>query len=297
MNRSQRTLLALGSALLLMLGFARAQERGVRRSIGLTAGWGLSMAQGSARHAESWSAGLLAGTAVENTLSLESRGAVFMGGTFTRLGRAGLGWQAGFGYLKSALDAADVFTRSGPSGQSSRTIGEGAGRAEITAVPLYFNLAFGWDLGGGWAAVFSAGPALVLHSVLAEPGAGILLPAEGTSAFRVQAGVADQIWIAPGADFGAALELRAGPSLDVSLELRWFLSPAKSFSWTWTAGTAVGLDDPAARAVFEEAAALAAERNSRPVSLSPSFVQVSAGIRFRLPDSFSRGRRAIIEKN
>jgi hypothetical protein len=190
-----------------------------------------------------------------------------------------------------------VFTRTVPSGPASRAIGGGDGRDEITAVPLYFNLAYGLDLGRGWTAVFSAGPALVLHSILAETDAGILLPAEGTTSFRVPTGVADQVWIAPGADFGASLEFRAGAALDISLELRWFLSPRKSFAWTWTAGTAVGLDDPATRAVFDETAAGAADRATRPVSLSPSFVQVSAGIRFRLPDSFSRGRRAIIEKN
>ncbi len=278
-----RTALA---AVLLLLGmkgsFSAEKKLLASGEFGLTLGAGFSSARGSSVQRSAWTSGTLAGAFLENAFSVESRAALAIGGFYIYpLGRR-LGLEAGFGYLKSPLSARTAFTRNGVPSAGTRTLSVNPNPSEVTSVPFYVNLAARWN-GPKTAFTLSAGPVLLLHSILVEAAAGILSADGGIpAAFRVPAGIADQTWVALGANAGARFDVRVGRLFALTVDLRYFLSPVREFGWTWTAGTAAGIDAPASRAPFDEASAAAAARATPPLSLNPSFFQVSAGLKLIL---------------
>jgi hypothetical protein len=250
--------------------------------IALNLGAGFSMARGGTVQRQAWTAGPLAGSAIENALTVSSRPALFLGGWYTKFFTDVLGIQAGFGYLKSPLETRADFSRN-LAGVPSRRLTADPDPSEIAAVPFFAALALGWR-GERTGITFIVGPAVILHSLVAETRAGTLLPASAApAAYSVTASLPDQSWTAFGGILGAALDLNIGPRTALTFDARYIFAPAKKFTWSFAAGTAVGLDDPAARAAFDAAAAAAA--GAPKVSINPSFLQLSMGIKLRL-DSF-----------
>ena len=260
-------------------GFAQAPR--LRGELELNIGAGFSMAQGSIVQRQSWSSGVLAGASIENAVSVANRPALFLGGCYTNFFTKHLGIQVGFGYLKSPLEAQTDFRR-GPSGVPSRRLAANPDQSEFASVPFYAALAMGWR-GKRSGFIVTAGPAVVLHSLLVEAQTGTLFFEGGApAAYGVSAAVPDQTWAAFGGLLGAALDFKIGEKTALTFVARYVLSPLKKFAWSWTAQTAIGLDDSAARAAFDASAAGAAAAGAPPVSLNPSFLQVSLGIKFLL---------------
>jgi len=261
-----------------------AQVPRPRGEIALNLGVGFTMAQGAAIQRQAWTAGLLAGTAIENALALSKRPALFLGAWYTNFFSGALGIQAGFGYLKSPLEARADFSR-GLAGVPTLRLASSPDPSEVTAVPLFAALAAGWR-GERTGIVLIAGPAVILHSLLAETRAGTLLPGgAGPAAYGVTASLPDQTWVAFGGILGAALDLTIGPRTALTFDARYVFSPAKKFAWSFSPETAVGLDDPAAQAAFDAAAADMAAAGTSRMTINPSFLQLSMGIKLRL-DSF-----------
>ncbi len=260
-------------------GFAQSPR--LRGELDLNIGAGFSMARGSIAQRQSWASGVLAGASIENAVRVTNRSALFLGGCYTNFFTEHLGIQVGFGYLKSPLKAQTEF-RSVASGVPSRRLAANPDRSELAAVPFYAALAMGWR-GERTGIIFTAGPAVILHSLQVEAQAGTLFSESGApAAYRVSAVVPDQTWAAFGGLLGAALDFKIGEKTALTFVARYVLSPVKKFTWSWTAGTAIGLDDSAARAAFDASAAGAAAAGAPPVSLNSSFLQVSLGIKFRL---------------
>jgi hypothetical protein len=263
---------------------AFAQAPRLKGEFSLLIGAGFSRAEAGIVQRQGWTSGALAGAAIENAITIKPRPAFFLGGAYTNFFDDRWGIQLGFGYLKTALETQAEFRRV-QAGIPSRRLSAGSTPSEITAVPFYAALAWGWK-GERIGLVLTAGPAVILHSILIETPAGTLLAAGGSpAAYQVSAGIADQTWVAAGGILGAVWELKAGPGTAVAFDIRYLLSPMKKFAWTWTAGTAVGLDDPAARASFDAAAAQAAAAAAPRAAINPSSLQLTLGIKFFL-DSF-----------
>jgi hypothetical protein len=260
-------------------GFAQAPR--LRGEFELNIGAGFSMAQGSIAQRQNWASGVLAGASIENTVSVTNRSALFLGGCYTNFFTDHLGIQVGFGYLKSPLEAQTDFRRAA-SGVPSRRLAANPDRSELAAVPFYAALAMGWR-GKRTGIILTAGPAVILHSLLIEAQMGTLFSEGGApAAYRVSAAVPDQTWAAFGGLLGATLDFKIGEKTALAFDARYVLSPVKKFAWSWTAETAIGLDDSAARAAFDASAAGAAAAGAPRVSLNSSFLQVSLGIKFRL---------------
>jgi len=278
-----RTILA---GILLLIGmrgsFAAEGKLLVSGEFGLSLGAGFSAGSGASVHRAAWTSGALAGAAVENAFAVKPRAALAISGFYRYpLGRL-LGLEAGFGYLKSPLSARTAFSKNGVPAAGPRTLSVEPDPSEVTSIPLYIDLAARWS-GSKTAFILSAGPTLFLHSIIVEAAAGILSAAGGIpAAFRVPAGIADQTWVALGANAGARFDVRLARAVALTVDLRYFLSPTREFAWTWTAGTAAGIDDPAARISFDETSAAAAAKATSPLSFNPSFFQVSAGVKLSL---------------
>ncbi|MGD0781545.1 MAG: hypothetical protein ABSA30_01655 [Candidatus Aminicenantales bacterium] len=249
--------------------------------IALTLGAGFTMAQGGVLQRQAWTDGPLAGTAIENALAISHRSALFLGASYTNFFSGVLGVQAGFGYLNSPLETRADFSPGRP-GVPSRRLTADPDPSEVASVPLFVALALRWR-GERAGIVLTAGPAVILHSLLAETRAGTLLPVGAApAAYGVTASLPDQSWTAFGGILGAALDLKIGPRTTLTFDARYVLSPARKFAWSFSAGTAVGLDDPASRAAFDAAAASAAAAGAPAITINPSFFQLSMGIKLRL---------------
>jgi hypothetical protein len=276
-------LVCAGAAMLPLRLAAQAPPR-LQGEIGFSLGAALSLAAAESLHRQSFAVGGLAGASAENTFSASPKTSVFIGGSFTRYFGTTLGVLAGFGYAKNGIAAETGLKTGGPIPAVSRALSLSPDPSEITAVPIYAGLAARWA-GRRSTLVFSAGPALILHSILAETEAGLpAVPSGGGQAavFLAKASVPDQTWIAFGLHAGLAADLPIDASTSLCFEARYFHSPGKSFAWTWMSGTLRGLDDAARTAAFDTAAAQAAAAATRPLAVDPSLIQISAGLRFRL---------------
>ncbi len=281
-NAGFKTLAA--AAVLALPALSAAQVSSPRGEIALNLGAGFTMAQGGTIQRQAWTTGPLAGAAVENALAISNRASLFLGAWYTNFFSGALGIQTGFGYLNSPLETRSDFSRGLP-GAPSRRLSADPDPSEVAAVPFFVALALGWR-GKRTGIVLTAGPAVILHSLLAETRAGTLLPAGAApAAYGVTASLPDQTWTAFGGILGAALDLKIGPRTALTFDARYVLSPARKFAWSFSAGTAVGLDDPASRAAFGAAAAAAAAAGAPTITINPSFFQLSMGIKFRL-DAF-----------
>ncbi len=284
MARIAAAALVFAGAVALPLRLAAQAPTRPQGEIGFSLGVALSLSGAGSLHRQSFSSGPLAGASAENAFSASPKASVFIGGSFSRFFGTTLGVLAGFGYAKNGVAAETVLKAGGSFPAITRTLALSPNPSEITAVPVYAGLAARWA-GSRSTLVFSAGPALYLHSILVETAAG--LPAvpsgDGTAAvFLAHASVPDQTWIAFGFHAGLAAELAISASTALCFEARYFHSPGKSFAWAWAPGTLHGLDDAALTAAFDAAAAQAAAAATRPLAVDPSLVQVSAGLRFRL---------------
>ncbi|MDD8027402.1 MAG: hypothetical protein PHI34_12925 [Acidobacteriota bacterium] len=253
--------------------------------IGFSLGAVFSFSAAESLHRQSWTAAPLAGMTAENTLAAAPAASLFLGGSYTRFFGRGIGIQAGFGYAKNGVSASASFKAGGTATAFSRHLTASDDAGEITSVPLYAGLALRWA-GSRSTLVFTAGPALYLHSILVETEAGILAALSGggagTGAFRAPVSVPDQTWIAAGLQAGLSADLPINAATALFFELRYFYSPAKSFAWTWESGTLHGLDDSSLAVSWDAAAAAAAGAATRPLEVDPSIFQFSAGLRFRL---------------
>jgi hypothetical protein len=275
----EKTLLAAAGLALALPAWAQIPR--ARGEIAVSLGVGFTRAEGLTVQRQSWTGGPLDGTSISNTLSVTGRPALVLGASYTNFFSGALGIQAGFSYLKSGLEAGSEFSR-GLAGVPARRLAADPDPSEVTAVPLYAALALGWR-GPRTGFVLTAGPALILHSLLAETRAGtVLANASGPAAYSVNASLPDQTWVAFGGVLGAALDLAIDPGLALCFEARYVLSPARSAAWSFAEGTAEGLEDPAARAAFDAAAASLATAGAPRVSINPSFWQLSIGIKFKL---------------
>ena len=271
----------VAAAFLALSAPAAAQGPGPRGEIALTLGAGFTMAQGGIVQRQAWNAGPLVGETIENTLTVTNRPALFLGAWYTNFFTKVLGIQAGFGYLNSPLETQTDFSRGLP-GASARRLSASPGPSEIAAVPFFAALALRWR-GERTGIVFIAGPAVILHSLVAETRAGTLLAGgAGPAAYSVTASLPDQTWTAFGGILGAALDLMIGPRTALTFDARYVYSPAKKFVWSFSAQTAAGLDNPGSHAAFDAAAASAAAAGAPKMAINPSFLQLSMGIKLRL---------------
>jgi hypothetical protein len=284
MARVAAALVCTAAAALPLRLAAQAPPPRLRGELGFSLGAALSHSGAESLHRQSFSAGPLAGASLENAFSISPKASVFIGGSFSRFFGSTLGILAGFGYAKNGLAAETVHKAGGPFPAITRTLALSPNPSEITAVPIYAGLAARWT-GRRSTLVFSAGPALYLHSILVETEAGLpAVPSGGGAAavFLTHASVPDLTWIALGFQAGLAANLPISASTALCFEARYFHSPGKSFAWTWAPGTLPGLDDAARMADFDAAAAQAAAAATQPLVVNPSLIQISAGLRFRL---------------
>lgn len=251
--------------------------------IGLTLGAAFSFSGAESLHHQSWTAPPLAGMSAQNVLAAAPATSFFIGGSYARFFGRAIGIVAGFGYAKNGLAASAGFKTAGTTPSTARALTASPDPSEITAVPIYLGLAVRWT-GRSSSLIFSAGPALILHSIVIETEAGMLAAsAAGTAgAYRASVSIPDQTWIAAGLHAGLTSDLPIGPSTALFFEVRYFHSPAKSFDWTWKPGSMPGLDDSALSATLDAASAAAARTATRPLAVDPSLLHVSAGLRFRL---------------
>lgn len=254
-----------------------------RVEIVLYGGLGIPVAKWTTLHyAESGSASGLSVTAA-NRIQTTSSPDIFAGATATFFLPSGIGIQAGFGYLKAGLESSGHFEWNSSGGAPSAAVVDGRGEGELTAVPLFicfFNkieFPFGRKT---LQAHLAAGPALSFNSVLtaSQAGAGLIRD-EKTDGIIVPVRVEDVTWISLGATAAVGLDIRLSPSLALVVEGRYYYAPRKNFSWTWTPGVYDGMFGKIAAYDFGEEAAAQNERETTPLTVDPSFIQIAGGIK------------------
>lgn len=289
MLKTNRSLL-VSLVLLTIPMLCNASQEGVqdRFEAGLYLGYGRSRAEGRSTYHREWSTVRFARVVENDLLSLDSDPALGVSGFLSFYLVRSLGIQAGFGYLKSPMAGSSVFDFSPPAGSASARSERWDAKGELTAVPLCLNLV-GRTGPAAIQAFASGGIALFLNSFFAESFAGLGDAAavgggeEKIDAFKVPVTIEDRTWTAIGANIGGGFDIKLGKRLGLSAEIRYFLCPAKDFGWTWTPGVYEGLGkNIAGLNLSRETAQLAGQRTT-PLTIHPSFFQVSAGLKFFLP--------------
>ena len=277
--------LPVSAALFILLGlFASAQEsRQDPFEASLYLGYGKSPAGGRSTYRHEWSSLRYAHIAENDLLSLDSGAALCAAGFLSFYPVPHFGVQAGFGYFKASLTGSSNFVFSPPPGSVSARSDRWAGEGELTAVPLCLN-AVGRAGSAKYQAYASGGIALFLNSFFAESSAGLGAAAgEKIDSFKVPVAIEDQAWTALGLNFGGGFDFKLAKRLALSVEIRYFLCPARDFAWIWAAGVYDGLGKAiSALNVSQETAQLAAQRTTS-MTIRPSFFQISAGVKFFLP--------------
>lgn len=221
--------------------------------------------------------------AAENRIKISSGPDVFAGAAATFFLKSGVGIQAGFGYLKSGLEAKNTFRYSAsPRAPESYTASE-SGAGELTAVPVFLCLFNKFEVklwGQTLRAYVTAGPALFLNSVLAEVRGGAALVRGGEAdAFLIPVAVADTTWVTFGATAGVGLDIPLSKSLALNLEGRYFYATRKNFPWNWEPGVYNGLFGRLTALEFEAAAAAAYDRDTTYLTIDPSLIQIAGGLK------------------
>ncbi|MCX6563801.1 MAG: hypothetical protein NTU60_09370 [Candidatus Aminicenantes bacterium] len=289
MLKTMRSLLASLALLTLSALCASAQENQRDRfEVGLYLGYGRSRAEGRSTYHHEWSTLRFSRVVENDLLSLDPDPALSGGGFLSFYPVRFLGVQAGFGYLKTSMAGSSVFDLSPPSGSVPARSDRWDGHGELTAVPLCLNLV-GRTGPAQIQAFASGGMAVFLNSFFAGSSAGLGGAAaagggeEKLDAFKVPVTVEDQTWTAIGANFGGGFDLRIGKRLALSAEVRYFLCPARDFGWTWTPGVYEGLGKNIPALNLSRETAQLAGRRTTFMTIRPSFLHFSAGIKFFLP--------------
>ena len=254
-----------------------------RVEIVLFGGLGIPIAKGTTLHyAEASSASGLSVTA-KNRIQTTCSPNVFAGATATFFLPSSLGIQAGFGYLKAGLESAGHFEWNSSGDALAAAVVDGQGEGELTAVPFFicfFNkieFPFGQKI---LRAHLAAGPALSFNSVLTASQAGTgLIQNEKADGILVPVRVEDTTWISLGATAGVGLDIHLSPSLALAVEGRYYYAPRKNFFWTWTPGVYDGLFGKIAAYDFGDETAGQNERETTPLTVDPSFIQIAGGIK------------------
>jgi len=289
MFKTRRSLPASLALLTLSALCASAQENQRDRfEVGLYLGYGRSLAEGRSIYHLEWLTPRFSRVVENDLLSLDPDPALSGSGFLSFYPVRFLGVQAGFGYLKTPMAGSSVFDLSPPSGSAPARNDRWEGYGELTAVPLCLNLV-GRTGPAQIQAFASGGMAVFLNSFFAGSSAGLGGAAaagggeEKLDAFKVPVTVEDQTWTAIGANFGGGFDLRIGKRLALSAEVRYFLCPAKDFGWTWTPGVYEGLGKNIPGLNLSRETAQLAGRRTTSMTIRPSFLHFSAGIKFFLP--------------
>jgi len=286
-GRRNRGLLLIALAALLVPGTSLrgAASLPQRIELSLSAGYGKSGAEGLSFYRNGWRAADLSAIVEDNRFDLHPRAAIFGGGFCSFFFKQRIGVQAGFGYLKAPLRGETLFILTDPRDPAGSRQNRWSARGEITAVPLCLNLI--GRLGEGRVQEFvSIGAAFFLNSLFADAPAGIssqISPDGPVSAFEIPTAVPDETWISFGGNIGAGLDYKFGTSAAVTAEIRYFFCPAKSFRWRWHPGEYIDPGQNSVRLVFGQEQARQAEARTTALSVRPSFVQISAGVKFFFP--------------
>jgi hypothetical protein len=267
----------------LFAGAASAEDKAWKQGeISLYAGFGHSRARGSSFYHLGWASGASPNAETNTSISASSKDAIYFGAFFSFFIDRDVGFQTGFGYLKSDVPNTAVFDLSTVSGKAAlRDSWPGTG--EITAVPLCLNVAgrFG---DGKFRMGVTVGVALFLNSFFADSYAGAAvipaLPEETFDAFRIKIAVEDKTWSALGGNFGWSGDFQLSSKLALTAEARYFFCPIKTLYWTWIPGDYAGLLGNFPIWNFDKTSAADAESRTSPLSINPSFFTVSIGIKF-----------------
>jgi hypothetical protein len=286
-GRRNRGLLFIALAALFVPGSSLRGDASLpkRIELSLSAGYGKSGAEGLSLYRNGWRATDLSLIVEDNRFELYSRAAIFGGGFCSFFFKQRIGVQAGFGYLKSQMKGETLFTLTDPRNTAASRQDRWPARGEITAVPLCLNLIgrVGGERVQGFASI---GASLFLNSFFAAVPAGISsqISSDGpVNAFEIPTAVPDETWVSFGGNIGAGIDYKLGPSAALTAEVRYFFCPAKSFHWRWQPGEYAGLGQDHVRLVFGQEQARQAEARTTALNVRPSFVQISAGVKFFFP--------------
>jgi len=275
----------LASALIFFAFFAggrAAEDKPWKKGeISLYVGYGHSRVRGSSSYELGWTSGDPI-TGADTSLSVSSRNAIYFGAFFSIFLDENVGFQTGFGYLKSDAPNQADFELRFPSGTAARQE-TWHGTGEVTSVPLCLNIAgrFG---DRKFRMNVSTGVSLFLNSFLADSYAGTaavsILPEETLDAFRIRVAVEDKTWTALGGDFGWSGDFQLSKNMALTVEARYFFCPIKTVDWKWIPGIYAGLLGNLPAWNFNQAAAAEAESRTSPLSINPSLFTLGIGIKF-----------------
>jgi hypothetical protein len=279
------------SIILAVAGFGQSAapyQRTSRFEFGFWGGYGLGSAAGSAHYDSLWSISPLGLGLVEEVGSIDFRtrngAGIGASAAFFLSPGFGLEFSLGFAYTDAPLTSSYELTRNLLLGGTEASSGfEWPGCGSMVSLPLSFDLVIRFG-SGMWSGYASLGPTLFLHGFSAESHLGFATTAgPGLDALKVGLETGSRFWLAPGGNAGAGLAVKLTPMLSAVLDVRYYLSPAKTLSWDVVTGSYPGLFREAVTyQVGDPAAAVIRNLYDLSFSVRPSFLQIAAGIKLRL---------------
>ncbi len=272
---------------------ALAEERGFELS--LFGGWGTSRASGSSAFSSEWRFLAVESLRADTTISAKPSRRYCLGASLSTFFLPGLGIElSGVSFDPDIATASDFVFNWKLSGQPAVTESHswpGTGRLSTTALNL--DLVARHDF-GPMRLSLSAGPTLFFHSYNASGFAGLgasfveswdIFIDQFVDAFQVPIRIEETSWTAVGGNVALGAEVKLSGPASLAVAARYHLSPSKSLSWKWQAGTFTGLNNPngffsdwelrdADLAPFQAA--------TTALKIGPSFLAVTAGLRLRL---------------
>jgi hypothetical protein len=266
---------------------ATPYQRTSRFEFGFWGGYGLGSAAGSTHYDSLWSVSPLGLGLVQeagaidfrarNGLGIGASAAVFLSPGF------GLEFSLGFAYTDAPLTSSYELTRSLLGGAEASSDFEWPGRGSLVSLPLSFDLVIRFG-SGMWSGYASLGPTLFLHGFSAESHLGFATTAgPGLDALKIGLETGSKVWMAPGGNAGAGLAVKLTPMLSAVLDVRYYVSPAKTLSWGVVTGSYPGLFREAVTyPIGDPAAAVIKNLYDLSFAVRPSFLQIAAGMKLRL---------------
>lgn len=272
---------------------APAQGRGFE--LGLFGGWGFSKAAGSSTFSSEWSALALESLRADTTISAKPTGRYALGASLGYFFLPGLGLElSGVTFDPDVATTSDLLFNWKLAGRpevSESRSWPGTGRLSSVAVSL--DLAARHDLGPVRLSL-SAGPTLFIHSYSASASAGLgasyivvwyVFIDQFVDSFQIPVRVEETSWTAVGGNAALSAEVRLAGPLSLALSARYYLSPSKTLTWKWQAGTYTGLNNPNGYFSdweFRDADFAPFQAATTALKVDPSFLVVTAGLKLRL---------------
>ncbi|MGB8952213.1 MAG: hypothetical protein WCC06_06065 [Candidatus Aminicenantales bacterium] len=301
-----KKLLAILLWLLILHTVSSAQhESWKKKEIRLAVGHGWTQVRGTCIYQDEWNLELLSSVQEETRIQSSSRNGLILTASLSYLLKPNFGFQAGLGYMNLSVpnEASFNFTWTGTT--PHKELREWSGNGSFCVVPLNINAIGKWKkksleafVSGGASLFFNRfqsssfagyGVSEVYKVWIFVPPKWYLTTYQFIDALKAALKI-DEKWISLGMNLGLGLDYKLSPELTLTAEARYYWQPQRNCGWEWRTKTYNGILPPATYGnirqgnindwIFTKEDAAYAERLTTPLTIIPSFFQLTFGSRF-----------------